>query len=107
MRNEFRVKDWRKFYDQVRILGEYLKDSRADADGNPPKFRISLEERRKAEDNIKNLLKMSDDYLDRCRLYPRERKWKYDRENETTWSSSDKFEYKELMPHKSHVIIRL
>ena len=107
MKTEFEVRTWRNFYDQVRILGAYLKDSRPDADGNPPKFKISLEERHKVENEIAELLAMSDKYLDKCKMHPREPKWYYDRSNETTWASSEKFAFSHLMPRKKYVTIRI
>lgn len=104
---EFDVKVWRSYYDQINILGQYLKDSRPDWESNPPKFKISLEERHKVEEEIDNLLKLSNDYIDKCKLYPKEPKWYYDRNNETTWPSSEKFQYSHLMARKKYVTIRI
>jgi hypothetical protein len=104
---EFNVKVWRGYYDQVNILGQYLKDSRPDWEGNPPKFKISLEERHQVEKEVEELLKLSNDYLDKCKLYPREPKWYYDHNNETTWASSEKFKFSHLMARKKYVTIRI
>lgn len=104
---EFNVKVWRGYYDQVNILGQYLKDSRPDWEGNPPKFKISLEERHQVEKEVEELLKLSSDYLDKYKLYPREPKWYYDRNNETTWASSEKFKFSHLMSRKKYVTIRI
>lgn len=104
---EFNAKVWRSYYDQIKILGQYLKDSRPDWEGNPPKFKISLEERHQVEKEIEELSKMCSDYLDKCKLYPREPKWYYDRNNETTWPSSEKFKYAHLMARKKYVTIRI
>lgn len=107
MRQEFSVRAWRSTYDQVNILGQYLKDSRPDWEGNPPKHIISLEERTKVEREIADLLKMNDKYLDKCKLYPREPKWYYDRNNESTWASSEKFQFFHLMPRKKYVTLSI
>jgi hypothetical protein len=107
MKTEFNVKAWRNVYDQVNILGQYLKDSRPDWEGNPPQFTISLEERSKVEKEIEDLIKMSDDYMDKCYLRPREPKWYYDRNNETTWASSEKFSFTHLLTRKKYVAITI
>lgn len=107
MKQEFRAGAWRKIYNQVNILGQYLKDSRPDWEGNPPKFTISLEERHNVEREIRDLLKLNDDYLDKCNMRPREPKWYYDRTNETTWASSEKFQFFHLMPRKKYVTLSI
>lgn len=107
MKTEFNVTAWRNAYDQVHILGQYLKDSRTDWEGNPPQFTISPDERRLVEKEIEDLLKMSDDYLDKCHLRPREPKWYFDRNNETTWASSEKFKFSHLMGRKKYVTIKI
>lgn len=107
MKTEFNVRVWRGYYDQVNILGQYLKDSRPDWEGNPPKFRISLEERHQVEKEIAELLHACDAYLDKCNLRPREPRWYYDRSNETTWPSSEKFAYSHLLPRKKYVTIQI
>lgn len=107
MKQEFSIAIWRSFYDEIKQLGQYLIDSRPDYQGNPPKFTISLEKRNETEKHIENLMKMSDAYLDRCHLYPRERKWRYHRDNQTTWASSNKFEYAHLMPLETYVKITI
>tara|TARA_R110000868_G_scaffold72542_2_gene211309 strand:- start:386 stop:709 length:324 start_codon:yes stop_codon:yes gene_type:complete len=107
MRQEFNVKAWRNAYDQVNILGQYLKDSRPDWEGNPPKFTISMDERKKVEQEIADLIKLSDNYLDKCNLRPREPKWYYDRNNETTWASSEKFLFHNLMRRRKYVTLSI
>lgn len=104
---EFNVKIWRGYYDQINILGQYLKDTHPDWEGKPPKCTISLEERRKIEKEIEQLKKMSNDYLDKCRLHPREPKWIYNSRNQTTWASSEKFVFHHLMPKSKYMNIRL
>lgn len=93
----FDVNVWRSCYDQVQILGQYLVDSRPDADGNLPKFTISLGERASVEAEIKELTRMSSAYLDKCKLYPNDALWLYNPKNEGTWESSPKFKYSHLM----------
>ncbi len=107
MRTEFDVRVWRNYYDQINVLGQYLKDSRPDWEGNPPLFQISLEERHKVEKEVEELMRLSDKYLDQCHLRPREPKWYYDRNNETTWASSEKFLFSHLMPRKKYVTISI
>lgn len=104
---EFDVKIWRNYYDQVNILGQYLKDSLPDWDGEPPKFKITLDERRRIERDIEDLQKRCDAYLDRCKLYPKEPKWYYDRSNETTWPSSEKFIFHHLLPRKKYITVQI
>ena len=103
---EFNVKVWRGYYDQINILGQYLKDSRPDWEGNPPKFTISLQERKQVEDEIKQISKLSSDYLDKCKLHPHEPKWVYNPRNETTWASSEKFIFHHFMPKKKYLTVR-
>lgn len=104
---DFDISVWRRYYDQVQILGSYLKDSRPDADGNPPKFTITLEERHKVEGEITELNKLCDGYLDKCKMHPREPLWHYDRNNETTWLSSEKFQYAHLMRRTKYMRVRV
>lgn len=100
-KTEFDVNVWRGWYNQVHILGEHLKDTFPDQYGNPPKVKISDEERIQLEKDIDHLLKMSDRYLDKCRLIPHPPKWNFDRNNETTWASSEKFLFHDvLIKHK-------
>ncbi len=96
---------WRSIYDQVKTLGKYLKDSRPDIDGNPPQFTITLQERRLVEKEIETLLKKSNHYLDRCKLYPREPKWIYNSSNPTSWASSEKFQFYHLISKKKYIKI--
>ena len=91
MKIEFNIREWRARYNQINILGQYLKDSRPDADGNPAKFKISLTQRHKTENEIAELMRLNDQYLDRCHLRPKDPKWYYDRFNEETWASSEQF----------------
>lgn len=107
MITEFTTRQWRSYYDQVNILGMYLKDSLPDGKGKKPKFQITEEERLKVEAEIAELISMCDKYLDKCRLYPREPRWHYDRFNEKTWASSDKFAYQNLMSNRKNVVIRV
>ena len=104
---EFKVSTWRSYYDQINILGLYLKDSRPDWEGNPPKFKISLEERHKVESEVAELMKACDDYLDKCHIRPHEPKWYYDRNNETTWASSEKFTFPHLLSRKKYIMIKI
>lgn len=104
---EFEVRVWRNYYDQVNILGQYLKDSKPDEWGNPPKHVISDYERKRIERDIEQLLSQSDKYLDRCKIYANERAWTYDRNNKTTWSSSHTFLFHHLMPKKRHMIVAI
>jgi len=107
MRKDFNVGVWRNYYDQVNILGQQLKDARPDIDGNPPKYKLSDEERLKIEGEIAELLSMSDAYLDKCKIYPREPKWYYDRSNKRTWASSEKFAFFNLVSRRKYVTIRI
>lgn len=104
---EFDVKIWRNYYDHVNVLGQYLKDSYPDYDGNPPKVNLTLKEKTEVLKEIEELQDKCTKYLDKCRLYPREPKWYYDRNNETTWPSSEKFIFHHLMPRKKYVTINL
>ncbi len=104
---EFNINVWRGYYDQVQILGQYLKDSLPDSYGNPAKFKITLVERREAEKEVQHFMKLSDKYLDKCRMFPRERPWVYDRNNELTWASSEKFMFFDLMPKTKNITISL
>ncbi len=89
----FDLVEWRTYYDMVKTLGQYLIDSRPDIEGNPPKFTISLSERKKIENEIKQLTNDSNAYLDRCGMKMPAPKWFYDRHDEETWASSDKFQF--------------
>lgn len=103
---DFEVKVWRNIYDQVQILGQYIVDSLPDAYGNPPKFEITEVERKKAERELEILLKNNDRYLDKCHLRPKDPIWNYDRFNQTTWSSSEKFAYREKVCRKKYMTVR-
>jgi hypothetical protein len=107
MKTEFDVNTWRSYYDQVQILGQYLKDSRPNIDGDPAKFKISIEERNRVESEIDELLKMCDNYLDKCKVYPKEPKWYYHRDNPITWVSSEKFQFSKLMTRKKYMTIAI
>lgn len=64
MPEKFNPRIWRNYYDQVQILGEYLKDSYPDAEGNISKVNISEEEKHKIRVDISQLLRYSDKYID-------------------------------------------
>ncbi len=97
----FEVNVWRNIYNKVQLLGKYLIDSRPDKDGNPPAFKISLEERFEVEEQIKRLTSQSNNYLNRCGMRMPSPKWHYSIKDETTWASSDKFEYPHLLSEPS------
>lgn len=65
MDKEFDINVWRSYYDEINILGQYLKYSYPDWDGNPPKFIISLSERRKVEKDIAEIIKKCSAYLNK------------------------------------------
>ncbi len=102
---DFDAKVWRNYYDQVKILGQYLIDSRPDEEGNPPKFTIPLDERREVEKDINHLLKNCDKYLDKCKLHPKDSLWYYDRNNQTTWLSSESFKFANVMSKKRYMTV--
>lgn len=104
---DFEINVWRGYYDQIQALGAYLKDSRPDVDGVAPKFTITLSERHKLEGELVRLTNLCDKYLDKCRIHPREALWPYDRTNETTWASSEKFKYSHLMPKRRYVRVQI
>lgn len=107
MKHEFTVSAWRRYYDQINILGLYLKDSQYDAEGNPPKFKITLQERERVEKEISDLMKLNDAYLDKCCMKPNEPLWTYDKNNEHTWASSEKFLFGHLLTERKHASINI
>lgn len=100
---DFDIRIWRNYYDQINVLGTYLKDSYPDVDGNPPKFYISLSEKHKIEKEIDELMKNCDSYLDKCKVRPKDPLWHYDRTNCTTWASDEKFAYRHLVKTKKYI----
>lgn len=105
MIEEFDVAVWRANYDRVQAIGAQLKDAYHDWDGNPPLKPISLSERNALEKEIDSIKFESDEYLDRCKMHPNNAKWKYDRNNEITWASSEKFAFAHLLSCEKYVTI--
>ena len=93
----FNINIWRKYYDRVKELGQRLRDSKIDADGNPPLIDISRTEQDDMQTEIDNLMKRSALYLNVCEMKPRKPLWHYNRLDQTTWLSSEKFKYAHLV----------
>ncbi len=106
----FNPRTWRNFYDQVQILGEYLKDTYPTLDKNgkklPPVVIISEEEQQSIEADISILVAGSQKYLECCGMKPREPLWIYNIEDPRTHVSSDEFKFKHLMPGYKPISIR-
>ncbi len=107
----FNASQWRRTYDRVQNLGMILQDSepRMDESGEwiPPVHEISKEAKKAIENEIQNLLISNNLHLDLCEMKPNPRLWRYSNKDETTWESSETFEYGHLVkPIPKWVTIR-
>ncbi len=93
----FNINVWLKYYHKVHELGEKLRDSKVDAEGNPAKVDMSKSEQDDIQTEIDNLMKRTALYLNVCEMKPRKPLWHYNRLDESTWLSSTKFKYAHLV----------
>ncbi len=96
---QFSIKEWRRYYDKAHELGKILKEAKPDADGNPAIAPLSLETRNNLEFEIKNVTDTCNHYMDSCGLKCPKPLWIYDNKDQTTWPSSDLFEYAHLLTY--------
>jgi hypothetical protein len=94
---QFNVKDWRRYYDRVKRLGQFYKDAQYDYKGNPPKRPLSLEAQLKLKDEIKELIEKCKRYMDACHMKAIVPLWHYTMEDKRTWPSHESFAYGHLL----------
>ena len=98
----FKVKEWRKIYDEVHRIGEQLKRGRRSWDRENKCWIASIEpmdeeEQRVCEKWIKQLLYKNKLYLDSCGMIPNKPLWKYNPDDTKTWPSHKDFIYEHLL----------
>ncbi len=93
----FEINVWRKYYNRVKELGARLKDSKHDADGNPPLIDISRTEQDDIQIEINTLMRKSAFYLNATNMMPWRPLWHYNRADQSTWISSPKFKFGHLV----------
>jgi hypothetical protein len=100
---KFSVKEWRRLYDKVQVLGTKLRDSRPSYGENeeyiPPKNFLTKEAQNGLEWQIYNLTELADRYLDQCDLKMPKPLWHYDKKDPKTWASHESFQYGELLTY--------
>jgi hypothetical protein len=94
---QFNVKDWRRFYDRVKVLGKHYQDSQHAYDGTPPVRPISLETKIQLKQEIDDLIEKCKRYLDACNMRPGAPLWHYNLKDKRTWASHESFAYAHLM----------
>lgn len=78
---------WREIYDEIQNLGLYLKLCHEN------KILISEEEKLNIDGELEELNKQSMSYMDGVNMKMPEPRWRYHKDDESTWLSSDKFAY--------------
>lgn len=96
---QFNINEWRKIYDRVHAIGQLLKDSRIDKDGNPAVNPLGYDTKRNLDAEIINLLDRCNDYLDSCNMRLPEPLWHYDKEDPKTHASHESFKYGHFLEH--------
>ncbi len=98
---QFSIKEWRRIYDRVQMLGKMLCDSRPTYTENDryiaPLTELSKEAQTALESDIKTLTQRSSKYLDQCGMRPRIALWHYDRMNPETHASAPEFKFRALI----------
>jgi hypothetical protein len=98
---QFSIKEWRRSYDKVHVLGRMLRDSHPTytEEGNyiAPVTELSKDAQLALESEIKSLTQRSSKYLDQCGLRPSKPLWHYDRKNPETHMSAPEFKYGHLL----------
>lgn len=98
---KFKVKEWRKMYDQVQELGKLIKASTGhyDKEGHyvEPEMIISNEYRKEVLGEIESLLQRNNRYLTQCGLRRPRPLWQYYVDKPETHASSKKFKYAHLI----------
>jgi hypothetical protein len=94
---KFNLQIWRNYYDNVQKMGELLKNSKPDEDGNPPINELSYDAKKALESSIKTLCEKCSGYLDQTATMPKHPLWIFNIDDETTWFSSEKFDYAHLL----------
>lgn len=93
----FNIKNWRNYYDQIHILGKYLKDSLPGEHGQKPAFKISVEEQEQIARDIDRLSSRCMNYLDKWHIKAPDPLWVYKKHDKTTHESEPEFAYRHLM----------
>lgn len=88
---------WRRIYDEVKEMGQLIKDSTPDAQGYNKLPLIGKKEREDMFRAIEVLQKRASSYVDTLNIQSTPIKWRYNREDPTTHASQKSFAYKHLM----------
>lgn len=88
---------WKSCYDKVQEIGQFIKDSSTDIDGNHKLPLISKTEKKEWLIKIDKLLKESNYFLGKKKLILFKKKWQYKLNDPTTHASSIAFEYEHKM----------
>jgi hypothetical protein len=101
----FNIAEWRRFYDKVKVLDKKLKDSLPTIKEKieyPSLINLSVDEQKKIEQEIHDLIKLSDSYLNICGMPSVPVLWKYNNDDPTTWASSKYFKYSHLIKESNN-----
>lgn len=97
----FNLHRWRRTYDDIKRLGNTLRDSRPTFDKfnneTPPVAPLKLEEQEKIEKKIQANLDKIKNYMDATGMNLRPGLWVYNRNDPTTWASHKSFKYGHLL----------
>lgn len=98
---DFKIKDWRRIYDQIHRLGQDLYNSYPHQDENgrwyDPAIVLSKYAQEELKHEIEILIKKNNCYLDACGMKKRKPLWKYIPKDPTTWASDPTFSYGHLI----------
>jgi hypothetical protein len=88
---------WRKNYNEVKKIGNFIKDSSLDVDGLHKLPLITMHQKSVLHSRIKKLQKSSNFYLTKLKLIPILPLWHYDEYDVTTHACHKEFKYKDKM----------
>jgi len=107
---KFDIKEWLKIYNEVKLLGQQLKDSYPFVDSkkkwHDPIISLTIHEQNELSDQIKILTRKITSYLNYCNVKFPNPLWNYDVKNKTTWISHQSFVYGHLMNGRKKEICR-
>jgi hypothetical protein len=92
---------WRNIYNQVKQLGQFIKDSTTDTKGHHKLPLISIAEKEELFHKIKQLQDIASSYLNYVKLLPRTPAWRFDIKDARTQASHSDFKYHHKMTQEA------